>query len=261
MKTAITVSILTAGLSLAAAAPARAAYELFVTIEGATRNAFRLDDGRARVEIEERGGELRGSLRQAGRNLAREVSFALDGCSARSPEEFDGGRAAIRKRPGRPDELRVRHPRLRDCFLVGTPPSSPRAGRPELTTPTRPPLPGGKHQPGLPDQGIVATLLPDLEIESVAAATGGAAKLTAIVRNGGPGASGATRLTLRCAADGGKLLSSQAPVPPLAPGATAPVQIAAPCEPLVEATLEVDDPPKVEESDEENNGFDYTADR
>jgi hypothetical protein len=139
------------------------------------------------------------------------------------------------------------------------------AGRPtgapgSLQTPGGPPvLPGKRPGAGNPDQGLVAPPLPDLEIRKVAPAPGAPNALAVTVRNDGVGPAGATQLKLYVPADGGKVLTAQAPVPALAAGQSTEVKIGFGGQPIVEANLRVDDPNVVGETDELNNGFHYTA--
>jgi hypothetical protein len=141
------------------------------------------------------------------------------------------------------------------------------AGRPtgapgSLQTPGGPPvLPGKRPGAGNPDQGLVAPPLPDLEIRKVAPAPGAPNALAVTVRNDGVGPAGATQLKLYVPADGGKVLTAQAPVPALAAGQSTEVKIGVGGQPIVEANLRVDDPNVVGETDELNNGFHYTAEK
>jgi len=145
-----------------------------------------------------------------------------------------------------------------------TPRTAPRpaGGGGSLQTPGGPPvLPGKRPGAGNPDQGLVAPPLPDLEIRKVAPAPGAPNALAVTVRNDGVGPAGATQLKLYVPADGGKVLTAQAPVPALAAGQSTEVKIGVGGQPIVEANLRADDPNVVGETDELNNGFHYTAEK
>lgn len=119
------------------------------------------------------------------------------------------------------------------------------------------PVPGGRPDPGGPDQGYAAAqVLPNLTIRSATAQPGGATKVQALVVNAGAGPSAATALKLFYH-HGAKVLTASAPIPALASGQQAFVGIGVD-EPLSDAdsvTLRADDPNTVAETNELDNGF------
>jgi hypothetical protein len=141
----------------------------------------------------------------------------------------------------------------------GTLPAPPTAPG-GLTTTPKPP----KHDrpdTGGPGQGsLVATALPNLRIRSAKAVAGlKPTDLAVVVVNTGAGAAGKTALKLIYIKDGVATTGS-AKVPPLAAGQQTIVTVGA-GEPLALAdslNLRVDDPNKISETDEGDNGFIYT---
>jgi hypothetical protein len=93
--------------------------------------AARLEKGTASLTMAERDGRLFGTLTQ-GERTYRDVPFTLEGCGRARPGQarmrrllvaFAGASAAVEADKDRDDsplvEIRVRHPRSADCFLVG----------------------------------------------------------------------------------------------------------------------------------------------
>jgi hypothetical protein len=229
-----------------------------------------------RIELQVGPGPLRDALRGASEGGSR-FRLTADLPAAAGEEEtylsltmtavritrfnVHGASARVSIVPGRVDLVAVAAQR-RPAQAQGTPRTAPRpaGGGGSLQTPGGPPVvPSKRPGAGLPDQGLGAPPLPDLEIRKVAPAPGAPNALAVTVRNDGVGPAGATQLKLYVPADGGKVLTAQAPVPALAAGQSAEVKIGVGGQPIAEANLRVDDPNVVGETDELNNGFHYTA--
>ncbi len=286
MRTTFAFFALATGLAQAAAGAGFSGHSggaNFALADGSVRFIhYGLQPGTVTVKLEEHAGGLRGTIEQGGRSVqqGRQVTLVQDmapgadapDCLAGWPQAWNGGRATVRDRGEQAGELRLRHPREARCALVVELAVVVHAGRPVAgTAPTvaptpsslglrdRPdPIPGGKHQPGHPDQGLQPDPLPDLKIKAVTAAPTDPTLLVAVIENDGPGASGITQLKLTTAGPGGAPAVVQVGVAALAPKQTAPVRIRCPS-PCAAANLRVDDPALVDETDEGNNEFKYTA--
>ncbi len=142
----------------------------------------------------------------------------------------------------------------------GSLPAPPPPGPGAITTLPTPP----KHDrpnPGGPGQGsFAAGALPNLRVRSAKAVGGrGATDLAVVIVNTGAGAAAKTALKFFYIKDGAALTAS-VQVPPLAAGQSIVVNIGA-GKPLAAAdkvTLRVDDPNKVSETDEGDNGYIYS---
>ena len=255
---------------------------------------YGLKPGPLTLLLGEDHSSFRGEVKQDGRTIYRDVPFWLQGCERAAGgrdlppggrgadvllEGFAGGRATLRE-AGPSGEIHVRHPSVPGCILVGKLPPvesivpSPRTGdiasysvdprsgglarQPKglAAKPADPPA-GGRPVPGGPIQGSQAVAaLPDLQIGEAEAVPTDPTKLKVVVRNAGPGPAAATALKLYYTTLSGKVITGEAPVPALAAGQQVGVEIGA-GQPLAEAKavkLRVDDPNKIGEIDELNNG-------
>jgi hypothetical protein len=119
------------------------------------------------------------------------------------------------------------------------------------------PIPGGRPDPGGPDQGFgVATVLPNLVIGAAKPQPGSMAMVQAQVVNTGAGPSAATEVKLFYHR-GGQVETAASPVPPLAAGqqAIVPLGVNLPLGAADSVTLRVDDPNVISETNELDNGF------
>lgn len=83
------------------------------------RRSGGLRPGPATLTIDRSGGRLRGTVTQ-GRTGVRDVPLSMDGCRRGALDEWtDGARARLVSRGRRGVEIRVRHPGVEGCVLVG----------------------------------------------------------------------------------------------------------------------------------------------
>lgn len=141
------------------------------------------------------------------------------------------------------------------ALAEGRGPASQRA--PALQAVGRGPVPGGRPDPGGPDQNLALPApLPDLRIRQAQQKPGDPQTLQVLVVNVGPGAAAATQVKVLYHRSG-QVVTAQGAVPALAGGQDASVDVKLPghfagAEHL---TARVDDPNVVPESNELNNGF------
>ena len=191
-------------------------------------------------------GRLVGTLRQGSREYDA-IPFAVSGCDGVKSPNW-ARRATARGLPPAPGqlvrrvELRIADADTRGCAITGT-----------FTADTDP-QPGGRPNPGIPDQSIVAVVRPDLSIRAARRVPANPQQISLQIYNDGPGASTPTQVKVFCHKDG-KVQTTQGAVAVLASKASSWVVVGLPMA-LAAAdsvTARVDDPNVVPETDELNN--------
>ena len=141
-------------------------------------------------------------------------------------------------------ELRIAEADTRGCAIIGT------------FTADVDPQPGGRPNPGIPDQNIAAPLRADLTIRSAKRVPDNPLQIQLQILNNGPGPSAATQVKVFSIKDA-KVQTTQGAVAPLAPKASVWVVVgmAMPIPAADSVNARVDDPNVVSETDELNNGL------
>jgi hypothetical protein len=216
-----------------------------------------LASGQYSLDLEVLQNRLVGRLRQGNLDY-RNIPFSVDGCAGVQSPEW-ATRAAARGLPpaaggaDRRVELRVDAANAPNCTIVGvfTPGTGQQA---ELSLKARGsgPVPGGRPDPGGPDQFITA--LPDLTIRATRRVQGNPSRLEVQIYNLGPGPAAATQVKFFYHKNG-KVTTSHSAVPALAPKASTWVVVGAgmPIPAADFVAVRVDDPNEVAETNEGNN--------
>jgi hypothetical protein len=202
------------------------------------------------LDLHVAGTRLIGRLHQASRDY-ESIPFSVRGCDGvKSPNWARRATArGLPPAPGQLDrrvELRIADTNTRGCTIAGT------------FTADNDPQPGGRPNPGIPDQAAAAMPPPDLTIRAAKHMPHNPKQIQLEIYNGGAGPSKPTQVKVFFHKNG-KVSTTQGAVPMLAAKASVWVIVGTPM-PLNAAdgiTARVDDPNVVPETDELNNGLKF----
>jgi hypothetical protein len=216
-----------------------------------------LASGTYRLDLEVNNQRLIGRLQKGNDVLVESIAFTVERCERVKTPSW-ARRATARGLPPAPGqnnrrvELKLAETTTSGCEITGV--FTPVGG---LTTEPKDPLPGGSPGSGLPDQRLLVALA-DLTIRTAKADPDDPKKIQVQIYNAGPGNAAATAVKLFYTKNA-KVTTGAAPVPALAAKAFAWVGVGAglPIKAADGVTARVDDPNKVSETNELNNGYKF----
>lgn len=211
-----------------------------------------LASGSYRLDLEVNNQRLIGRL-QRGNDTVESIPFSIQGCEKVKTPNW-ARRATVRGlapaagQSTRRVVLRIAETTTSGCAITAV--FTPVAG----FTARADPVPGGKPNPGGPDQQAAKLGLPDLSIRQAQADPKDPTKIRVQIVNEGPGAAAATQVKLDYTKNG-VVTTGQAAVPALAAKGTAWVSVGAglPIAAADTVSARVDEPNIVSETNELNN--------
>jgi hypothetical protein len=203
-----------------------------------------LATGTYKLDLEVIGGRIVGRLQQ-GKNIYEAIPFSAQGCDGVKAPTWSR-RASVRRLSAsdRKVEVKVAATNAKSCAITG------------VFTAEDPPIPN-RPNPGLPEQFALAPLA-DLTIRAAKDDPDDPKKIRVEIFNDGPGKAAATAVKMFCTKNA-KVMTGTAAVPALAAKTSVWVSVGAgfPINAADGVTARVDDPNKISETNETNNGYKF----